>query len=103
MNIKEIRLRKGMTQAEVASALGVSSVVYSRYETGSREPSADVLVQIANIFDVSLDHLLGRVEVEGTTLTDFEKELLSASRSADERANEDALLFLRAHTIKVNG
>lgn len=32
MNIKDIRTRKGLTQAEVASALGVSSVVYSRYE-----------------------------------------------------------------------
>ena len=35
MNIKDIRTRKGLTQAEVASALGVSSVVYSRYETGT--------------------------------------------------------------------
>ena len=30
MNLKDIRLRKGLTQSEVASALGISSVVYSR-------------------------------------------------------------------------
>ena len=50
MNIKDIRTRKGLTQAEVASALGVSSVVYSRYETGSRQPSIDILIQLADIF-----------------------------------------------------
>ena len=59
MNIKEIRNRKGLTQAEVAAAIGVSPVVYSRYETGSRQPSVDVLVQMADIFGVSVDHLLG--------------------------------------------
>ena len=101
MNIKEIRLRKGMSQAEVASALGVSSVVYSRYETGSREPSADVLIQIANIFDVSLDYLLGRMEIEGTALTEYESQLLIASRNADDRAREDALNLLRSHIINL--
>ena len=54
MNIKDIRTRKGLTQAEVASALGVSSVVYSRYETGSRQPSIDILIQPADIFGVRL-------------------------------------------------
>jgi transcriptional regulator with XRE-family HTH domain len=43
LNIKDIRLRKGLTQADVAAALGVSSVVYSRYETGTRQPSIDIL------------------------------------------------------------
>ena len=53
MNIKDIRTRKGLTQAEVASALGVSSVVYSRYETGSRQPSIDILIQLADFFGVN--------------------------------------------------
>lgn len=62
MNIKDIRTRKGLTQAEVASALGVSSVVYSRYETGSRQPSIDILIQLADIFGVTVDYLLGSWE-----------------------------------------
>lgn len=48
MNIKDIRTSKNLTQAEVATALGVSSVVYSRYETGSRQPSIEVLIQMAD-------------------------------------------------------
>ena len=50
MNIKDIRTRKGLAQAEVASALGVSAVVYSRYETGSRQPSIDILIPNWQIF-----------------------------------------------------
>ena len=61
MNIKEIRVRKGLTQSEVAAALEVSSVVYSRYETGSRQPPIETLVKLADIFGCSVDHRLGRV------------------------------------------
>ncbi len=97
MNIKDIRMRRGLTQSEVASALGVSSVVYSRYETGTRQPSIDAIIQMADIFGCSVDHLLGRLTVEESTLSDFEQKILIASRNADERARQDALNILLAH------
>lgn len=99
MNIKDIRTRKGLTQAEVASALGVSSVVYSRYETGSRQPSIDMLIQMADIFGVTVDYLLDRQAIEDSTLSDYELHLLVASRNADERARQDALNMLLAHSV----
>ncbi len=99
MNIKDIRTRKNLTQAEVASALGVSSVVYSRYETGSRQPSIEVLIQLADIFGVTVDYLLGRQDIEDSTLSEYELRLLIASRNADERAKEDALNMLIAHAV----
>lgn len=102
MNIKDIRTRKGLTQAEVASALGVSSVVYSRYETGSRQPSIDILIQLADIFGVTVDYLLGRQDIEDSTLSEYELSLLIASRKADERAKQDALNMLLAHAVKTN-
>lgn len=97
MNIKDIRLRKGLTQADVAAALGVSSVLYSRYETGKRQPSIDMLIQMADIFGVTVDFLLGRQDIEDSTLSDYELQLLIASRKADERAKQDALNMLLAH------
>lgn len=97
MNIKDIRLRKGLTQSDVAAALGVSSVVYSRYETGKRQPSIDMLIQMADIFGVTVDFLLGRQDIEDSTLSDYELQLLIASRKADERAKQDALSMLLAH------
>ena len=101
MNIKDIRVRKGLTQAEAASALGVSSVVYSRYETGSRQPSIDMLVQMADVFGVTVDYLLGRRIAEDSSLSDFEQRLLNASRNADERARQDALSVLIAHSVNL--
>ena len=97
MNIKDIRMRKGLTQSEVASALGVSSVVYSRYENGKRQPSIDTLIQMADIFGVTVDYLLGRQDIEDSTLSEYELHLLIASRNADERAKQDALNMLLAH------
>ena len=97
MNIKDIRLRKGLTQADVAAALGVSSVVYSRYETGKRQPSIDMLIQMADIFGVTVDFLRGRQDIEDSTLSEYELQLLIASRKADERAKQDALNMLLAH------
>ena len=100
MNIKDIRMQKGLTQSEVASALGVSSVVYSRYENGKRQPSIDTLIQMADIFGVTVDYLLGRQDIEDSTLSEYELHLLIASRNADERAKQDALNMLLAHAIK---
>ena len=97
MNIKDMRLRKGLTQSDVAAALGVSSVVYSRYETGKRQPSIDMLIQMADIFGVTVDFLLGRQDIEDSTLSDYELQLLIASRKADERAKQGALNMLLAH------
>ena len=99
MNIKEIRVRKNLTQLQVANALGVSSVVYSRYETGNRQPSVDALIRLAGLFGVTVDYLLGRQEVEDSTLSEYEIQLLVASRNADERAKEDALNMLLAHAV----
>ena len=98
MNIKDIRTRKNLTQADVANALGVSSVVYSRYETGSRQPSIEVLIKMADIFGVTVDYLLGRQDIEDSTLSSFELQLISASRNADERARQDALNVLLTHS-----
>ena len=99
MNIKDIRVRRNLTQGEVAAALGVSSVVYCRYETGARQPPIDTLIQMANIFDVTVDYLLGRQEIDDSTLSDYERQLLMASRMADERAKQDALNMLLSHAV----
>ena len=76
--------------------------VYSRYETGSRQPSIDILIQLADIFGVTVDYLLGRQDIEDSTLSEYELSLLIASRKADERAKQDALNMLLAHAVKTN-
>ena len=100
MNIKDIRMRRNLSQAQVAKALGVSSVVYSRYESGTRQPSIDIILQLADILGVTVDYLLGRQDIEDSTLSVYEVSLLMASRNADERAKQDALNMLITHAVE---
>ncbi len=53
----------GYTQRQMASFLGISQPSYIRYEKGDAEPTQENLVKIADIFDVSVDYLLGREEI----------------------------------------
>lgn len=57
--LKELRIEQGKTQAQVAEDLGISSVAYLHYEKNQREPSFDLLVNMAKYFNVSLDYLFG--------------------------------------------
>jgi transcriptional regulator with XRE-family HTH domain len=100
MNLKEFRLAKGLTQKAVADYIGCSPVVYSRYETGDREPSIETLIRIADCFEVALDEIIGRANPDALGLTAFERSLLKASRNADERARQDALNMLETHAVE---
>lgn len=51
------------TQREMAEKLDISQPSYIRYENGTSEPTQENLVKIADIFDVSVDYLLGRKEL----------------------------------------
>lgn len=100
LKFKEIRTIKGYSQQEVADYLHCSAVTYSRYETGNRNPSLDLLIKIADLFDVSIDCLLDREHISPQALTNYELTLIDAARKADERAKEDSLTLLLAHEIK---
>ncbi|GEM_PF-813796 len=57
--IKELRARKGLTQEALGKIVGVSTSMIGMYETGARNPSYEVLLKIADCFNVSTDFLLG--------------------------------------------
>ena len=60
--IKELRLVSGYTQKYVADKIGVKYQSYQAYELGLSLPSLNNLVKLADLFDVSLDYLVGRKE-----------------------------------------
>ena len=57
--LKELREERGLTQKQLATALGLNSVTYLHYEKDQREPPLSLLVEFAKFFDVSIDYLLG--------------------------------------------
>lgn len=60
--LKNFRKNLGLTQKQVASAIGVAETAYQRYEYGKVVPSATVLIDIAESFNVSIDYLVGRTD-----------------------------------------
>ena len=78
--LKSLRLEKKLTQKQVADMIGLAISAVSSYESGNRYPSYDVLVQLARIFHVSTDYLLGMTDkrnIDVTGLDDSEIELVS--------------------------
>lgn len=60
--LKELRDNHSMTQNDLAELLNVSRQSIGGYENNNVDPGMDILVKIANIFNISLDYLLGRTE-----------------------------------------
>lgn len=58
----QIRKERGITQKELASNIGISEVGLQNYEGERRKPAFDVLIALADYFDVSLDYLVGRTD-----------------------------------------
>lgn len=58
-NIREHRVKKGLTQEQLAYHLGVSSQTVSRWENGTTYPDIVMLPILADYFDISIDTLMG--------------------------------------------
>lgn len=59
----ELRKEKGISQEKLGEALdGYKKTSISEWELGKKEPSFDVLLKVAEYFNVSTDYLLGRVD-----------------------------------------
>ena len=80
--LRTLRTQSGMSQTELAKRLNITKSVVSYYELQERTPSPDVLVQLADIFHVSTDYLLGlnhkkMIDVSDLTDDDFQFLLLT--------------------------
>lgn len=59
----ELRKARRLTQKQVAEGTHITEVAVQNYESGRRKPSYDILIALADYFDVSLDYLVGRSDV----------------------------------------
>ncbi|MEB9422705.1 helix-turn-helix transcriptional regulator [Bacillus cereus] len=55
-----LRKKQGFTQNDIAHRLNVARSTYTNWEAGRAEPDLKTLIEIANIYNVSLDNLVGR-------------------------------------------
>lgn len=59
-NLKLLREKNKLTQQVVAEHLKITKPAYSKLETGSTEPTIKLLMKIADLYNVSMDELVGR-------------------------------------------
>lgn len=62
--LRKLRSEQRYSQSEIAELIGISQSYYARFETGKGEPNLEILVKLADIFDVELDYLLGRIDID---------------------------------------
>ena len=77
--IRQIRIKSGVTQEQVAGTLNIDRSFYSRIEAGKKGCSVDLFIQLSNLFRISLDYLiLGRYSgdlLENTDRTQMKEDI----------------------------
>ena len=92
--LRDMRTEHNLRQGDIAKALGIDRSAYSGYETGRTGISSVRLSKLADIYNVSLDRLVGRQEVDEITkirVTNFSNEI---DPIAILKSDEQLLLML---------
>lgn len=82
--LRELRNAKGVAQAVVAEAVGISRPHYTNIEKGRDRPSLEIAVALADYYGVGMDFIHGMTPVKSVVLNEFEQLLIEAFRRADD-------------------
>lgn len=98
--LRELRKKKGMTQDQLAQAVGATKRQIGAWERGENELPMDYADAIAELFDCSIDNLAGRihyavVRLDDPPLNDDERELVDLFRSLPQKGRHAVLVGLR--------
>ncbi len=102
--LKYLRKEKNLYQKDLAKIIGVSDGAVGMYEIGKRMPDKEILLVIANYFNVSFDYLLGRSkerQMAEEIIKDLAEkpEIINLSR---EIVSRDNLYQLLQKSLKMN-
>ena len=93
--IREARTKVGLTQAEVARLLGVSTHSVWSWESGKTQPTHEHLVELASRCEVSTDRLLGRDVIEAEVLREMDVSFQEAVAGLPAEEVESIWEFIR--------
>ena len=103
-NLKELRATNGISQQQLADAIGLSQASIWKYENQIGEPTLDTLMKLADYFDVSVDYLIGHnsetnecFPTRVTNLSYDEREMLSIYRKLSQGEKDGVRRILRSH------
>jgi transcriptional regulator with XRE-family HTH domain len=99
-NIRKIRHKLGLTQQELADRVSISRSVLTRWENGSLTPDVDTLVKLSQLFNVSLDGLVGSVYNRAQILHEVRQIYQADEESLDEEMLEIMAYLKHQEEIK---
>ena len=99
--LKMYRTQKGLSQEKIAEMLDVSRQAVTKWEAGQTTPSSDNLIALANLYDVSLDELIGKNENEIVS-TEGEKEKRFSPKNNPILRNNFIIIAIIAQAASLN-
>lgn len=92
--LHELRKKKGLSQSDVAKAIGVHFAQVSRYERGESHPNAEALNKLANTLETSTDFLMNGTTTDNVVNVGLDKELISRFKEIQILNKEDKKIVL---------
>lgn len=89
--LKRLRTRCNLTHQQMADKLGITRQAYGHYENGKREPDYKTLKRIADLFDTSIDYLLGRSDTPSESCSESSRVPLSEKFSFLDDIDQELL------------
>lgn len=86
--LKKARNDKGLTQIEAAKKLGVTNGALSGYERNYRDPDTNMLKEMAELYEVSLDYLVGSKMTSNKEIGFSKKDELDIAKRMAELQND---------------
>ena len=91
MKLRELRIKSGLTQNEIAARLNVSGQTILNWENGIYEPKICQLIQLADLFNVTVDYLIERENVPS--------QADIVCKELEKISKEDLISFIRSKLI----
>ncbi len=93
MRIKQLRIKSGLTQKQLAEKIGTSKSNVSKYENLILEPNIQTLCLMASIFDVSIEYLIGKND-DHKAISKIEKTVVSAVGELSPEGQQKAIEYI---------
>ena len=85
--LRLLRNARGLSQADFAKQIKISKSSVNMYERGEREPNIDTLEVIADYFNVDMDYLIGKSDIENRS------QAAGSPRKDEQKFNPSEILF----------
>ena len=101
-NLKRLRMKKGISQQQLADIIGVSQQSINKYENHMIEPDINTLIAFADYFNTSVDYLVGHTDIDHVIetiqrydLNDDEGVLIDGYRRLTRNEKESIRMIIR--------